>query len=163
MRLVQTPILAIIACTSACQPEPRFVYVPVLPPEVTLFARASDIEATAGTALVLYAERQYRGQWKRVERKALPDGQCWVVRPPPERESEVADNLHWQVTPQESVHFNTGMRSNHTREVTFERAGTYVLSATTAVWCGPVGGVTAAPITINVHEATPKPKAGQKR
>lgn len=127
------------------------VYVPASSVEVELFVRASATEVTVGVPVVLHAERRYRAQWKQVERTSLRDGQCWVGRPPPDREPEVADNLEWQASPKESARFNTVYRQDRTREVVFAKAGTYVLSGLSVVYCGD--SVRAKPITITVRNA----------
>lgn len=148
MKPAQILLLAIVTCVPACQPVSPYVYIPVSPPEVTLHAHASESEVATGIPGVLHGERRYRARWRRVARKTLATGRCWVARPPPAREREVADNLQWRAVPMGSARFNAGMRYDHARTVTFARAGTYVLYATTPVWCG--AAVTAAPITIKV-------------
>jgi hypothetical protein len=117
---------------------------------VELLVSASATEVAVGAPVILRAERGYQGEWKRVERASLRDGQCWLGRPPPEREPEVADNLHWQVSPEGSARFNVVYREDRTREVTFSQAGTFALQATSVVYCGD--DVAARPITIKVVE-----------
>lgn len=85
------------ACTSACQDEPR---------EVGLRVSASAAVVTVCAPVVLYAERYYRGEWQQVEKASLSKEQCWLGRPPPDREAEVADNLRWQSSPAPPVRFN---------------------------------------------------------
>jgi hypothetical protein len=101
--------------------------------------------------VVLHAERYYRAQWEQVERTSLRDRECYVGRPPPDREPEVADNLEWQSSPNEPASFNTVYRQDRTREVVFAKPGTYVLNAISAVYCGE--SVRAKPITITVRSA----------
>ena len=142
------PLALLLAGASACQDEPRLVYVPVSPPQVELLVSASATEVAVDVPVVLRAERRYRGAWQQVERASLRDGQCWLGRPPPEREPEVADNLHWQASPDGSARFNVAYRSDRTREVVFSKPGSFILRATSAVYCGD--DATARPIAINV-------------
>ena len=147
-RALQTLLPGALFC-AACEKEPRLVYVPASPVEVELLVSASATEVTVGAPVVLHAERYYRGRWKEVERTSLPDGQCWMGRPPPDREAEVADNLDWKSSPSDPVRFNVVYRQDRTREVVFSQPGRYVLNATSVVYCGsPVG---AKPITISVR------------
>ena len=148
--------LAAALLASACQQESRWVYVPVVPPEVELAVQPSASSAAVGEAVLLHGQRRYRGTWKQVEKASISPEQCWLARPPPEREPEVADNLHWQAVPGSGARFNTGLRSDRAREVVFSEPGTYVLHATSAVWCGPAGGVQAKPFSITIQRAPPK-------
>lgn len=141
-------LLPVVFAVAGCQDEPRFVYVPASPPVVELLVSASATEVAVGAPIVLRAERRYRGEWRQVERASLRDGQCWLGRPPPEREPEVADNLHWQASPEGAAHFNVVYRQDRTREVTFSQAGTFLLHSTSVVYCGDK--VDARPITIVV-------------
>lgn len=153
MRALRALLPTVLFCVSACQGEPRLVYVPTSPVEVELLVSASATEVTVGAPVVLSAERYYRAQWRQIERTSLRDGQCWVGRPPPDREPEVADNLDWKSSPNEPARFNTAYRQDRTREVVFSKAGTYVLSATSVVYCGSSDRVRAKPITITVRDA----------
>jgi hypothetical protein len=145
---VRLPLALLLVAAAACQDEPRLVYVPVSPPQVELLVSASATEVAANVPVVLRAERRYRGEWRQVERASLRDGQCWLGRPPPEREPEVADNLRWLASPDGSARFNVVYRTDRTREVVFEKPGSYVLQATSVVYCGD--DVTARPMTISV-------------
>jgi len=78
---------------TGCDHEPSLVYVPAKPPEVIVEASVSAVDAVVGETLTLHARRFYRGEWEQVKRKSLPEGACWMRRPPPEREDEVADNI----------------------------------------------------------------------
>ena len=148
-RALQALLPSTLLCVSACEKEPRLVYVPASPLEVELLVSASATEVTVGVPLVLHAERYYRGQWTEVERTSLPEGQCWLGRPPPQREPEVADNLDWKSSPNDPARFNVVYRQDRTREVVFSKPGKYVLNATSAVYCG--SPVRAKPITISVR------------
>jgi hypothetical protein len=143
-------LLPCVLVASGCQDDSQFVYVPASPPKVELLVSASATEVTVGAPVVLRAERRYEGEWQRVERASLRDGQCWIGRPPPEREREVADNLRWQASPDGSARFNVVYREDRTREVTFSQTGSFALRATSVVYCGD--DVTARPITIKVVE-----------
>jgi hypothetical protein len=151
MRASIAVLLPFAILVAACDAGPELVYVPEAPPEVTLIVAASTRDVAVGQPVVLHAERLYRGKWKQVDRAALPEGQCWVAQPPPAREADVADNVHWQVTPREGARFNVAFRADHSREVTFARPGTYTVNATTAIWCGANTGATASPFTIQVR------------
>ncbi len=107
-------ILTFVVVLSACQGEPRLVYVPSTEPEVELVVRASATEVSVGEPVVLYAKRRTGGEWKQVERKELANEQRWLSRPPPTQEPEVAGNLRWEVFPPASARFNTAFRADHT-------------------------------------------------
>jgi hypothetical protein len=137
------------------------VFVPLAPPEVDVSARASALEVSVGEPLVLHAERRYKAQWQQVKRRSLAPEQCWMARPPPEFEAEVADNLHWQVSVPSVARFNTDLRTNRTREVVFSEPGTFVLQATSSVWCGAPTGVRANALTVKVRAASSAPAGKQ--
>ena len=148
MRVLKPLLVLVILGASACQDEPRLVYVPVSPPQVELLTSASASEVAVGAPIVLRAERRYRGEWKQVERASLPQAQCWLGRPPPEYEAEVSDNLHWRASPESAARFNVIYREDRTREVVFSQAGTFILRASSVVYCGE--DVDAKPISIKV-------------
>lgn len=138
---------------SACSGEPELVFVPVSPPRIALSVSASAVDVVVGEKVVLKAERRYHAEWKQVHRKSLAPEQCWVVRPPPDVEPEVADNLSWQASVPTAARFNTSLRPDRAREVVFSEPGEFVLSSISAVWCGPPAGVRAADLTIRVRAA----------
>ena len=146
--MLRRALLPYVLAASGCQDDPQVVYVPAAPPRVELLVSASATEVAIGAPVVLRAERRYRGEWKQVERASLRDGQCWLGRPPPEREPEVADNLRWQASPDGPARFNVVYRQDRTREVTFSEPGTFILRASSTVYCGD--DVDARPITIKV-------------
>jgi len=148
VRVLKALLPLAVLGAAACQDQPRLVYVPVTPPQVELLVSASAAEVAVGTPIVLRAERRYRGEWKQVERASLSDGQCWLGRPPPEREPEVADNLHWRASPDGPARFNVVYREDRTREVIFSAAGSFVLQASSTVYCGEK--VDAKPISVKV-------------
>lgn len=145
-------VSTLLVCVG-CQEEPTFVYVPLAPPQVEVNVSVSATNVTVGQPVVLFAQRQSRGEWNRVARQSLPKEQCWVARPPLDREAAVADNLHWEVSPSGAATFNLGMRPDRTREVVFSKAGTYVLQASSAIWCGAPEGARANPVTVTVEDA----------
>lgn len=147
---------SILVCTllaalaTGCDREPEFVYVLEAPQTVELFASASVTTVLAGKPVVLHAQRRTSGLWKRIRMKERAPDQCWVQRPPPQSEPEVADNLHWTVVPEGSARFNIDYRSDRTRLVTLPHAGQFTLTPTTAVWCEQGRSVAAPPIHIEV-------------
>jgi hypothetical protein len=124
----------------ACNGDPAVVYVPREPPKVTVEASASPREVKVGEAIVLHAKRHYRGEWVEKAKASLPEGACWMQRPPPAEEIEVADNLHWTVLPAGSAQFNLDFRADHSRELRFSAPGQYSLQGHSAVWCGSPEG-----------------------
>lgn len=145
-------VLSSLIALSGCPSEPREVYIPRTEPTVELVVRASAVEVFVGEPVVLYAERWYHGTWELVERSSLSSEQCWMGRPPESHEPEVADNIHWQSSPTEGARFNTDLRADRTREVTFSLPGTYTLRPSSAIWCNREETAKGKPITIVVLE-----------
>lgn len=110
---------------------------------------ASTAEVGVGQAVLLHAARQTHGEWRLVKRRSLADDACWMATPPPPSEAEVADNLTWRAEPPGQARFTIGLRDDHAREVMFTAPGTYTLTPTSAVWCGPAAA--GSPITIAVR------------
>jgi len=154
-------ILTFVVVLSACQSEPRLVYVPSTEPEVELVVWAPATEVSVGEPVVLYAKRRTGGEWKQVERKELASDQCWLSRPPPTQEPEVAGNLRWEVLPPASARFNTAFRADHTREVVFLEAGTFILESSSKIWCRPGKVAKGQPIKIVVGGDKTGAKTGQ--
>ncbi len=144
--------VAVLLLISGCDREPEFVYVLEAPQTVALSVSASAMKVTAGEPVVLHASRRTSGTWKRIANKERKPDQCWMVRPPPEAEDEVADNLHWETSPAEAARFNTDFRADHTRSVTFASPGTFTLASSSAVWCELGRSVAASPLQIEVVE-----------
>lgn len=144
---VLTSILGLLACEA----DPHEVYVPSTEPEIELVVRASAHEVSIGEPVVLYAERWNRGEWKLVKRKELTHEQCWLRHQPPNQETEVSDNLRWEVVPSGSFRFNTTLRTDHTREVVFSEAGTFVLKPSSKIPCRLEKEAKGKPITIVVR------------
>lgn len=125
----------VIASALGCTEEPEFVYVLEAPQSVSLVAYASAARVFAGEPIVLHVQRRTSGVWKRIPMKSRAPDQCWMRRPPPESENEVADNVRWTVNPEGIARFNIDFRSDHTRQVWFSQAGKFTLTPSTAVWC----------------------------
>lgn len=163
MNCKATAFLSVAITLAACQDEPRVVYVPVTEPEVELLVRASATKVAVGESVILYAERSSRGKWKEVEKSSLDSDQCWMGRPPPDREPEVSDNLRWEALPAEHARFNTVYRNDRTREVVFSKEGAYTLESSTEIWCRP-GKARGKPIRIlvrgKVGSGAAKPRGG---
>lgn len=153
MRLLSWPatfgVIGIMGCVNA----PQEVYVPATEQNVKLLVSISTTHLSTGESATLKVERWNIGEWKRVSKKELSPDRCWLVNPPEAHEEEAADNLRWEVSPREGVRFNTNFRSDHTREVVFEKAGTYVLKSSSTVWCRPNVVAEGRPITIVFTEA----------
>jgi len=145
-------MVATAVALSACEAEPRLVYAPSTEPEVELLVRATANDVAVGEPVVLHAVRRNRGEWKRVERKDLAREQCWVRRPPPTDEEEVADNVRWEVRPPTGARFNTAFRPDHTREVVFSEAGTFTVESRSTIWCRPDKAARGQPIRIVVRK-----------
>lgn len=148
---LQPVVLALLLC--ACSGDSDLVYVPVAPPQVELSVSASSVEVAVGDVVVLRAQRRYRAEWKQVSRRSLAQDQCWLPRPPPDVEPEVADNLTWQASEPAAARFNTSPRPDRAREVVFSEPGEYVLRSRSVVWCGPPAGVRASDLVIRVRPA----------
>ena len=146
-RLAVVTPLALCACSG----ERDLVYVPVDAPQAEVTVRASSAEVGVGEVVVLHAQRRYRAEWKQVPRHTLTPAQCWMQRPPPDLEPEVADNLRWQVSVPSAATFNTAPRPDRAREVVFSAPGEYVLNASSAVWCGPPAGIRANDLVVRVR------------
>ena len=142
------PVISVVLIS--CDREPSVVYVPRTPPDVIVEVSVSEVEAAVGDRLTLHARRFYRGEWEQVKRKSLPEGACWLRRPPQERENEVADNIHWTVDPNGQAQFNLTFRSDHTRTVTFSAPGRYRISGSSSVWCGSPVSVEPAELVVEI-------------
>lgn len=77
-------------------------------------------------------------------------GQCWVYRPPPESEAEVADDVHWKIIPENAVRFTAEVRMDHVRRARMIEKGTITLMPRSAVVCEPDRVVEGPPIRIEV-------------
>jgi hypothetical protein len=136
MRSLPTLLLALVLC--ACSRHnsgdsvPEFVYLRTQSVVVTVTIRA-DQRVTVGEWLRLRATRAITGEWQKIPFRELPAGTPWIGYVPPERENEVAGNLHWFAQPSDGVLFDAwapkpvGILE---RAVKFARPGTYRLWAT---------------------------------
>src|SRR5262245_42322844 len=137
MQLVRSALIISLASALAagCKQQSPMVYVLDGPQKVTLTVSASATEVKAGETVVLHAQRRSVGKWKQIPRDQLTQGQCWLYTPPPELEAEVADNLEWEVEPENAVQFDTTFRMDHTRPATVLVKGRVTLRPFTAVRC----------------------------
>ena len=137
MQHVRSAIILVLisAVVTGCEQRSPMVYVLDGPQDVTLTVSASATEVKAGETVVLHAQRRSVGKWKQIPREQLTQGQCWLYTPPPELEEEVADNLEWQVEPENAVQFDVTFRMDHTRQATPRIKGRITLRPFTAVRC----------------------------
>jgi hypothetical protein len=135
MALRRILIFLFIISLSACDTDPREVYIPSTKQSVELEVRSSAVEVLVGEPVVLYAERWNHGEWKLVEKKDLDSEQCWMRNPPSNHEKEVSDNLRWIASPSKGARFNLKPRADHTREVIFEEPGIFILESSSSIWC----------------------------
>lgn len=139
-----------ILSLAGCEQKAKLVYVPEGPQTLTLVSSASANSVQQGETVVLSVERQLSGNWKQVP---LPEvrGQCWLHRPPPASEPQVADDVQWAVDPENSVTFNTEYRFDHTRIATMNLKGTITLIPASTVPCEPDRLVQGPAIQIEVR------------
>jgi hypothetical protein len=143
--LLMTAQLVVIA---GCEQRAPMVYVLESPQSIELTASASPLSVRQGETVVLRVERRTSGKWKQIPRDELKAGQCWVYRPP--AESEVADNVQWEVVPEDAVQFNAEYRMDHTKAATMMAKGTITLTPRSAVKCEADRVVEGPPIQIEV-------------
>lgn len=139
-------LILLVASIGACGGgEPEIVYIPGPNFQEALFIAAERgpiVRARAGEPIILSAQRR-SGPWRAVQADEISEGSCSLASAPLELEGEVADNITWKVIPEGSATFNTGLREDRTRVVTFDQPGSYRLTAQSASWCGePFGGDT---------------------
>jgi hypothetical protein len=130
-------LLVLMACLTGCTQPPDRVFVPGSPFTHIIDVRtAQGATATVKTGewLTLHARRR-TGPWTEVDRKSLGQDGCWVARPPPADEPEVADNVTWSTDPLKAGEFDGGLREDHVRRVRFAAPGRYVLKAASSTWC----------------------------
>ena len=152
--LVVVVVVLVLVLIALLDARPPVVYVPVDRQEVALAVRASTTEAVVGQTVVLHAHRWNRGRWKQVSARDLAADACRAARPPAPHEEEVADNLAWTVSPAGTHRLNTDYRTDRTRTVVFDQAGTYVLEARSTIWCGDQRVARAGPLEIRVRDRT---------
>ena len=130
-----TFLFAGLALITGCKGQEPLVYVLASEQQVTLTPSASATSVKLGEQVQLHVQRRSVGQWKQIPRDQLTPGQCWLYTQPPELEQEVADNVEWQVAPEQAVQFDTTFRMDHTRIATMMQTGTIVLTPLSAVRC----------------------------
>lgn len=124
-----------LAFAWGCKQQAPLVYVLESPQEVTLTASASAARVPHGETVVLHVQRRAIGKWKQIPRDQLAPGQCWLYRPPPQMENEVADNVDWEIIPDRGIQLDTTFRMDHTRRALVIVPGKYTLTPRTAVTC----------------------------
>jgi len=109
--------------------RPEFVYVPAENYKISVEI-AVPREAVAGEWITLRATRK-SGPWKLVKSTELAPGTKWFIKPPPELEREVADNLRWLTEPPNAARFDVPVYASspisHERKAIFSKPGTYRL------------------------------------
>jgi hypothetical protein len=128
-------LLAAIAFAAGCEQQSPMVYVLESPQEVTLTSSVSSTAVKQGETVVLRVQRRAVGKWKQIPRDQLTPGQCWLYTPPPELEQEVADNVTWEVVPDNAVEFDTTYRMDHTRHAVMKLPGRIRLTPLSPVRC----------------------------
>jgi hypothetical protein len=146
--LVLLPLL--FATVTGCEQRAPLVYVLESPQAVTLSPSASPATVRHGETVVLSVKRRTTGVWKQIPRDELKPGQCWVYRPPAAIEEEAADNVEWEMVPENGMWLNTEYRMDHTRVATTRRKGTVTLKPRSPVKCEPDRVVEGPAIQIQV-------------
>jgi hypothetical protein len=143
-------IFAAFAVLSGCEQRAPLVYVLESPQSVELTASASASTVQQNETVTLRVQRRTSGTWKQIPRDTLRPGQCWVYRPPAAAETEVADNVQWEVVPEDSVRFNGEFRMDHTKIATMRHKGRIRLTPISSITCEPDRTVRGPPIEIEV-------------
>jgi hypothetical protein len=139
-----------LALIAGCKGKEPLVYVLASEQQVTLTPSASATSVKRGEQVQLHVQRRSVGQWKQIPRDQLTPGQCWLYTQPPELEQEVADNVEWQVAPEQAVQFDSTFRMDHTRIATMMQKGRITLRPLTAVRCEKDRVEEGRPIHIEV-------------
>ncbi len=151
-RLVRTALTGLLlSMLAGCGQKAPGVYVLDSPQTITLTATASPTSVKRGESVVLRVTRQTTAQWKQIPRDALQPGQCWVYRPPPSAEAEVASDVQWRVDPENAVEFDRQYRMDHTRAATMRARGRIELTPVSRAACEPDRLIEGAPIQIDVR------------
>jgi hypothetical protein len=143
-------IPAVLGLLAACEQQKPLVYVLESPQEITLTPSASVTSVPQGAPVELRVQRRTSGKWRQVRLDEVRPGQCWVYRPPPESEAEVADNVHWKAIPENAVRFYSEVRMDHTRTVRMIAKGTVTLIPRSPVVCEPDRVVEGPSLQIEV-------------
>lgn len=145
-------VLTIALGASGCRDAPSTVYVRAPSYEEGLHLMTSHgkiARSRVGEPVVLHAQRR-SGPWFAVPESDLEPGQCSVSILPPQLEAEVAGEVRWLVEPEGHASFNTDLRTDGSRTVTFDAPGVYTMTAESSASCGdPFYGDT---LTIEVVE-----------
>lgn len=140
----------LFSAVAGCEQRAPLVYVLESPQSVTLLPSASASSVARGASVVLGVERRTEGQWTRIPRDTLRPGQCWVYRPPAAVEAQAADAVQWEISPEDSVRFNTEFRMDHVRIATMLYPGRIRLTPLSAPTCEPDRLVRGPSIEIEV-------------
>jgi hypothetical protein len=137
MQLVRSTLIVVLvsAFAAGCKQQSPMVYVLDGPQKVTLTVSASATKVAVGEKIVLHAQRHAVGKWKQIPRDQLTQGQCWLYTPPTELEEEVADNVEWQIEPENAMQLDATFQMDHTRPATVLIKGRITVRAFTAVRC----------------------------
>jgi hypothetical protein len=128
-------VAASIAIMAGCEQRGPVVYVLESPQSIALTASASASKVRQGETVVLHVERRTSGKWKQITRDQLTPGQCWVYRPPPDVEPEVAHSIQWGVVPEGAVQFHTEYQLDQTRVATVRVKGKIELTPVSTAKC----------------------------
>jgi hypothetical protein len=143
-------IPALLAVVAGCEQRGPTVYVLESPQSIVLTASASASKVQQGETVVLHVERRTSGKWKKIPRKELTPGQCWVYRPPVEFEPEVAQSIQWAVEPEGAVEFHTEYQLDLSRAATMLAKGKIKLTPISPVKCEGDRGIAGPPLEIEV-------------
>lgn len=128
-------LCATLAFAAGCKQQSPMVYVLESPQDVTLTSSASATTVKQGESVELHVQRRATGKWKQIPRDQLTPGQCWLYTPPPQVEEDVADNVEWEVIPEDAVRFNSEFQMDHKRIAVMKTKGRIKLTPFTAVRC----------------------------
>jgi hypothetical protein len=143
-------LVGVMGLLAACEQQQPLVFVLESPQELTLTASASALRVPQGDSIELRVQRRTSGKWRQVRLDEVRPGQCWVYRPPPESEAEVADSVHWKVVPENAVRFTAEVRMDNVRKARMIGKGTITLIPRSAVTCEPDRVVEGPSIQIEV-------------
>lgn len=140
--------LTVFGLCAACEQQKPLVFVLESPQTVTLTTSASAVVVPRGDTVELHVQRRTSGQWRQVRLDEVRAGQCWVYRPPPESEAEVAGDVRWKVSPENAVRFDPTVRLDKVRTARMFAQGKITLTAVSTVTCEPNRVVEGPPIHI---------------
>ena len=119
--------LSLLACSGdESSRRPEHVYVPADDYTVVVTIDVPR-QARVGEWIPLKASRK-SGPWKKVKFAEVAPDVRWFVRPPPEFEDEVADNLTWLTDPPQAARYDMPTLTeemSHERKAKFSKPGTY--------------------------------------